>query len=285
MKGKTKTWPLFAGRLLAAVFLTLVTAQANADKPRFGDTFEFKIGGMNYKADAKFSSTREGRPEVELDLNDLDVDDKATNIWLGFNWQFADNWGLSFTYSAYDGEGVALASEDGNFGDIDYSVNATLESEFDIEYYIVSLGWDFINTGQSHFGVGFGLHIADLSTTLAATLELDVDGNPITPVELGASTADVTAPLPNFQIRGGHRFGDSFYLGGYLGYFALELDDVDGELITGTVFGEWRPGGGNFGVGLGYQFIDIEVTEETSSRTNKLDTEGTGPMLYVSVGF
>jgi len=232
-----------------------------------------------------FSTTLQGNEEVELDLDDLEMDSEATNLWLGLDWQFADSWGLSASYSKFDGKGSAAASEDGNFNDIEWSVNAQLDSSLDLEFYIVDLSWDFINTGRSHFGVGLGLHIADIRTSIAARTELDVNGNPIPPIDLGASSSEVTAPLPNVQLEGGHRFGESFYVGGKAGYFTLKVGDVDGELVTASLFGEWRPGAGSFGVGLGYQLIDIDVTEDSNNRRKKLDLTGDGPILYVSVGF
>jgi hypothetical protein len=275
----------FSRQLVLVALLSGVSAPALADRPGFGDVFTFKVGGMDYTADAKFSTTILGNEEVELDLRDLDMDTDATNLWLGFNWQFADSWSLSGSYSSFEGDGSSVASEDGNFDDIEWSANAVLDSELDLEFFIIDLGWDFINTGRSHLGVGVGLHVSDVRTALSATVSVDVNGNPVAPVDLGASSSNVTAPLPNFHLRGGHRFGDSFYIGGKIGYFALEIDDVDGELVTASVFGEWRPGSGNFGVGLGYQLIDVDVTEDSSSRRKKLDMTGDGPILYLSVGF
>jgi hypothetical protein len=275
----------FGKKLAASVLLAVLAAPALADKPGFGDTFTVKVGGMDYSVDAAFSTTLAGNEIVELDLDDLEMDSEATNLWLGFDWQFADSWGLSASYSKFDGKGSAITSRDGNFDDIEWSVNSRLDSSLDLEFYIIDLSWDFINTGRSHFGVGLGLHIADIRTSIAATTELDVNGNPIPPINLGGSASEVTAPLPNVQLEGGHRFGDSFYVGGKVGYFALKVDNIDGELVTASLFGEWRPGGGNFGVGLGYQLIDIDVTEETSRRRSKVDLTGDGPILYVSVGF
>jgi hypothetical protein len=61
-----------------------------ADKPQFGDTFLFSIGGMTQQANVTFSGTREGLPEVKLDMDDLGMDSSASTIWAGFTWQFAD---------------------------------------------------------------------------------------------------------------------------------------------------------------------------------------------------
>ena len=272
--------------LVLTPFLLIVATPSFADRPGFGDTFTFGVGGMQHYADASFQATREGLPPIELDLEDLEMDTDATKIWLGFTWQFADSWGLSGTYTDFDSTGLAFASESGNFDDIEWDVNATLESELDMNIYIVDLHWDFINTGQSHFGVGAGLHIADIKTGIQATLELDVNGDPVgNPLPLGARTTTVTAPLPNFHVRGGHRFGDSIYIGAKLGYFSLKVDEVDGKLVTGAAFAEWRPGGGNFGLGFGYQYMNIDVEQDKSGLFEKYDMTGDGPILYVSAGF
>ncbi len=271
--------------VLALVLFMVVAAPARADKPVFGDTFSFSVGGMKHYADATFRATGEGDPEFELDLDDLEMDTDATTLWLGFNWQFADSWGLSGSYTNFDSDGNATVDESGNYDGIEWDVNATLESTLDLDLYIVDLTWDFINNGRTHVGVGFGLHIADLSSSIDASASLDVDGNPIAPVELGASSTDVTAPLPNVLLRAGHRFGDSFYIGARVGYFALKVDDIDGELWTGWATAEWRPGGGNFGVGLGYQYMNINVEQEKSRVVEEYDFTGDGPILFVSVGF
>lgn len=271
--------------LILLAFLTLSASSALAEKPVFGDTFTLMLGGMQHTADATLRSTREGRPPVELDLDDLEMDTEATTLWVGFGWQFADSWGISGSFSSFDGEGSAIAMEDGNYGDIEWSVNAALDSELDMDLYIIDLHWDFINTGRSHLGVGVGLHVADMSSSISARAEPDVDGNPIESINLGVSSADVTAPLPNVLVRGGHRFGDSFYIGARFGYFALEVDDVDGELITASASAEWRPGGGNFGLGLGYQYAEIDVTRDRTSREVDFNLKGDGPILFVSVGF
>jgi len=272
----------------ASVFFALaIAAAAQADKPFFGDTFMIALGGMENKAKASFQSTREGRPPVELDMNDLGMDPTTTTVWAGLAWQFADKWGVSTSYSSFSSDGEVFASEGGNFGEIEWEVNATLESKLDLDLYIVDFHWDFINTGQSHFGVGLGLHIADISTGINATVELNVDGTPSTepPILIGQEIAAVTAPLPNVSVRGGHRFGDSIYLGGTAGYFTLKVGDVDGELVTVRGHVEWRPGGGNFGLGAGYQYVSMNVTEKTTNFSKKFDMEFYGPLLFVSLGF
>lgn len=69
----------------------LLATHALANKPRFGDTLAFRLGGMDHNADVSFSSTRDGREPVTLDFDDLGMDTSAGVIWVGMEWQFADS--------------------------------------------------------------------------------------------------------------------------------------------------------------------------------------------------
>jgi hypothetical protein len=270
-------------RCLVVALSLLLSSQALADKPKFGDTLSFHLGGMDHNADVSFSSTRDGREPVVLDLDDLGMDKSAGVLWLGLDWQFADSWGVNFSYTDYDGDGIVTASEEGNFGDIEWTADAALDSYFDLKLFIVDFHWDFINTERSHFGVGVGLHVADIDSGIAFSLDGNVNGQVIE-IDSGFETATVTAPLPNVSLRAGHRFGEKWYLSGTQGYFDLTVDNVNGELITARGSLEWRAFK-NFGFGLGYQYVTIDVKEDESDRQNRIDADFYGPVLFVSAAF
>jgi hypothetical protein len=177
------------------------------------------------------------------------------------------------------------AREDGNFDRVEWSVGATLDSELDLDLYIVDLHWDFIKTERSHFGAGAGLHVADLSATVGARIEADINGNPIESIDLGEESAGITAPLPNVFIRGGHLFTDALYLGATAGYFALEVDEIGGDLVTARAALEWRPSAKAIGLGLGYQYVSMEYHDNKGSTKRTVDAEFYGPVLFVGVGF
>ena len=60
---------------------------------------------------------------------------------------------------------------------------------------------------------------------------------------------------------------------------------MDGELVSARGSLEWRPGGGAFGAGLGYQYVDIDVEDTGGNRAEKYDVEFYGPILFLQVGF
>ena len=117
-------------RLISAVVCLLLSAAAAAEKPRFGDTLSFSLGGMNHRGEASFSSTAEGSITDILEFNDLGVDDRTKVVWGDLTWQFAERWQISLNYSSFDASGFRSATKDGNFGGIDWEVGAALTSKF-----------------------------------------------------------------------------------------------------------------------------------------------------------
>ena len=270
-------------RLIALTSSLLLAAQAFADRPGFGDTWTIMLGGMNQTANVEVSSTRTGRPDINLDLDDLGMDDNATTFRAGVNWQFADKWGTSLTYSSFSTDGRETASESGNFGDIEWEADATLSSDYDLDLYIWNLNWNFVNTERTNFGVAAGLHIADISMAIAFEATAIINGQEVV-VDSGSESTSLTAPLPNIGLQIGHRFGENLYLSGRAGYFTLKVDDVDGELVTAQAGLEWRPAK-HFGVGIGYQYLTIDFDEKESDRKNTLEIDSHGPVLFLALGF
>lgn len=274
------SWIKFAV-VIAGLMLSALALAGNS--PKFADTVTLRLGGMIHKADANFSDTRIDRPPIELDLNGLGMDKRYDSFWAGFEWQFADRWGLNVSFSDFSSNGDRSVSESGNFGDLEWTVGAELTSELDMEIYIVDVTWDFVKTERSHFGLGVGAHVADFSMEVDLSAEAQVgDDNAV--VAGGTETAGVTAPLPNISVRGGHRFGDNFYLGGTAGYFSLKVGDVDGELITARGSLEWRPHK-RFGLGIGYQFVSFDVKEKKETKEERYDADFYGPIFFISAGF
>jgi hypothetical protein len=265
-----------------AVLLGLATG-AQAEKPRFGDTLSFSLGGMSHRGEATISSTRDGDPTDKLDFEDLGLDSETEVVWADFTWQFAERWQTSLSYSSFDSDGGRSASEEGSIGNIDWAVGAQLTTEFDLNLYIADVTWDFVKTDKAHIGVGVGLHAADLDMDVTVEVGAEIGGVGGV-VEVKRESTSVLAPLPNVSLVGGWMITEKLYLGGHLGYLSLTYDKYDGELFSARGALEWRPWR-NFGLGAAYQYVDIDLTVDNSSTTDEWDLKFYGPILFLSVGF
>ena len=271
----------------AVVFALLLagsSAEGNDAGSRFDDRFNIAIGGLNADVDGAFSSTRESLPVDKLTFDDLGMDDSGTVLWGRFAWRFADRWRLSASYSRYGASGFESASEDGNFEDIEWEIGAALSSDFDLDLVIAEIDWDLIQTERARLGIGFGVHAADLDFSMAADVRVDVDGGTAGGTEVRSDRADFLAPLPNFSVVGEYALTDSIMVIATAGYFSLSIDKYDGELVSLRGGVEWRPWR-RVGFGLGYQYIDIDVTVEGTSKTDVYELDMQGPILFVSLGF
>ncbi len=270
-------------RNVLGIFCFLLPALALADKPRFDDTFSFAVGGMLHEADAKFSSTKEGALIDKLSLKDLGIDDDTAVIWVDFDWQFRERWRFNLSYSSFDAHGFRSESNSGNFDDLDWEVGTSLTSGFDMRLFIVDVNWDFLKTDNAYIGLGVGLHVAELEFDLLAQASGSIGGSGGT-VVIGTETGDITAPLPNVNLIAGMMIGENVYLNVSVGYFTLEYDNYDGEVISFRAAAEWRPRR-RFGIGVGYQHVAIHVDVKKTKKTERYDLDLYGPVLFLSVGF
>ena len=95
---------------------------------------------------------------------------------------------------------------------------------------------------------------------------------------------DFLAPLPNLYGYFYHTFNDRIAARGYAGYFSLAYEDIDGELVTANASIDYHLGE-RFFVGLGYTFIEVDVTEEQNLTTQIYDLDFSGPQLSVGWRF
>ncbi len=117
-------------RNVLGIFCLFLPALAQADKPRFDDTFSLALGGMAHEADAKFASTKEGAFIDKLSLKDLGIDDDTTVVWVDFDWQFRERWRFNLSYTSFDANGFISVSESVNYDDLNWLVGASLTSIF-----------------------------------------------------------------------------------------------------------------------------------------------------------
>jgi hypothetical protein len=181
----------------------------------------------------------------------------------------------------------------------DYSVSDTRTLERDIEW-----GDDFIRAGSRATGkVGFsiaevayeyalkhkenmelaltaGIHYTSFEAKLTADLDTsvgDLQG------QLGGK-ASVDAPLPVFGARGMWRLGGDFYLDAMVQWFALSIDQYSGGLVNYRAAAIWQPKQW-VGVGVGYDYFNVDVDVKKSNFKGKMDWTYKGPQVFFNVGF
>jgi hypothetical protein len=266
--------------ILIAVLVCFGFTSAWAKEQTFKSPLDKRVavyGGVQlYKADGKFKNVKDGQPDVSVDLDDLNLDDDEISPAVGGLLNF---WGrrltLRFDYFGFHDDANARADFPFDWDDDFFPVNADLDSNLDIDIYAINLSYNIIRSDRARFGVGVGVHLADVDLGITGT----VNG-----VVVASGSADVLAPLPNVYVTGAYAFTEEFLLiyGG--GGLSLSYGDWDGSFYFLNAFLEYWPWK-NFGFGAGYRYVDVDVDYDPGHKKETYDFTLPGPVFYVTAGF
>ncbi|MEN8206988.1 MAG: hypothetical protein ABFS24_13390 [Pseudomonadota bacterium] len=268
------------GLFFCCMFSTTAHAASGTINPILNDPFTFRLGATYMEADGTFSSTIKGDPIDSLSTSDLDIADGNTRPYFGFRWRFADRWRLTFNYFGLDNDGsVRKDFDELIFGDIRAKGILAVDTSFKTDFYVTQVGYSLLKNERGELGVGAGLHIVDFDTSLKVSGNISGIGGSVQ-----SDSVDLTAPLPNILGFGTYAFTPKLSLDGSIGWFGLDYDDYSGNFVTLAANLEYRLTD-HFGIGIGYNYVDMALTINKSGRKDEYDLDYNGPVLYVSAGF
>ena len=266
--------------ILMAVLLCLGFTSAWAEEQTFSSPLDNRVtiygGAQFYQAEGKFKYVKDGQPDTSVDLDDLGLDEDAVSPAVGGIFDF---WGnrlsLRFDYFGYHDDANAKADFPFDWGGDPIPEGADLESNLDIDLYVINLAYNFYRSERARFGMGLGIHLADL--------DLGIRGS-VNGVTVACGDADVLAPLPNIYVNGAYAFTEKFLLRYGGGGFSLSYGDWDGSMYFVDAFVEYWPWQ-HVGFGAGYRYLAVDVDYDPGHKTETYDFTLPGPMVYVTAGF
>src|SRR5262249_19585565 len=150
-------------------------------------------------------------------------------------------------------------------------LGTVVSSDFDSDIYRLSAGYSFVKTNEAELGVALGLHVTDFKLSLNAT-------------GIGGQTGDTLAPLPTIGGDGADALTPRGLLSGRVDYFSLNYQDYDGRLLNFSAGVDYRFTR-NFGVGLGYRYVDYDLTVTKAKFDGGVNYNFKGPVLYLVGSF
>ena len=248
-------------------------AHAQEIHPELSDTHSFILG-----AHFQSSGTEVGA-RSNIDLSDLGVDDDDISWMLAYRWRFTDRWTLSAGASDFQVDGDVTVSDTFEFDGKEFEAGVSLESDFSVETYIVDLMYRVYKTDRAELLLGGGVHALNFDVEFKGTLFLEDESRSET-----VSGDDLLAPLPNLRMHGFYALTPNWAVNGTLGWMSANIDDWDGRYVYANLRTDYRFGS-HFGIGLGYQYVDVDVSHERSRLDSSFDVNYHGPTLYLVYGF
>ena len=233
----------------------------------------FQLGAFFPKIDtsARLNGTG-GRIGTQLNFeSELGMSDSKTTGTFLAGVRLGERWRIEAEYFTLGRDGSRPISRTINWGNQTFAVNSVVGSSFDTDIYRLSGGYSFVKDNQKEFGVALGLHATDIAASIG------VGG-------VGAQSGDVLAPLPTIGIYGAYAFSPRWLLSGRVDYFSLSSGDYDGSLVNLTAGLDYRFTR-NFGMGVGWRYVDYDVTVTKSRYNGGITYKFNGPTLYATLSF
>ena len=265
------------------VAFVLVLSTAWADEQRSNNVLDKRVtiyGGVQvYDADGEFRSSRDGRPDVDVDMDDLNLDQSPITPIFGAIFNFGKRFNLRLDYFGYHDDAETTAEFNIDFDDAVIPLGARVKSSFDLDLYVANLGYNFYRSERARIGAGLGLHLADL--------DLDIRGKFIAngeEIKTQRGSADFLAPLPNLYAYGAYGFTDRLILRYGGGWMSMDYGDYDGELYFANAFFEYWPYK-YAGFGAGYRYLEADVEYDPGHKQEDYEFTLPGPLIYMTLGF
>ncbi|MGY4830044.1 hypothetical protein ACVNIS_15855 [Sphaerotilaceae bacterium SBD11-9] len=262
--------------------LALLALPAAAQGPVESQRYWFELGAFmpNVNSSARFDNKNTGRPGTSVDFeDDLDLADRRTLPTLLFGTRFGDNWRMEFEYFELKRTGSRSLSRDISFGDADFTVGASINSEFSSKVYRLSGGYSFYKTPDAEIGGVLGLHITDFIVALEG--QASVNGGA---VALRSERKTQLAPLPTLGLYGSYAFSPAWDISGRADYFTVKIDQYKGRLLNlqGAVRYHFTP---TWSLALGYRYDDYRLDGDGEDWTGEVKYRFAGPQLTLRAGF
>lgn len=257
--------------------LVVATARAQTEAtpnhPALNDKFSFELGGFYSKSATQASlGPSTGGVGVVVDFeNTLGLEERNLSGIGGFLWRINDQWRLEAEYFSLNRNATRTLATDVTWGNQTFTAGSTVDSKYDFSDIRVGVGYSFFKRRDKELGVGAGLHVAGIKTSLQAS-------------GIGAESTDVLAPLPVLNLYGLFALTNEWAVRFRMDWLSLNYDVYSGDLRNTAIDVLYRPFR-NVGFGLGARTFVLNVEIDDAKWHGKAHTVFTGPTAFVTVSF
>lgn len=250
--------------------------------PLLTDDFTGKVGLLfantesNLAADGSIDSAIGDNIDFQKDLGFKDTDGVfAAN----FNWRFTEKFHASLEYITISQDASATLNKDISWGDLDFAEGANVKADLNVDIARLFVGYSFKQTDEWELGAGLGLHLMDLEAQLSGNAT--INGVPTTNA---TEKKDFLAPLPNIGGYGAYAFSSKLIVTGRVDWFSANTGDYDGGLLSMAADVQYQVFE-NIGIGAGYQYLNVDISVDTTDWFGGADYTYQGPKLYITINF
>ena len=267
---------------LACLACCLVGPLVHADErhPAFESKYTASLGGLlanrifNASAGGSVTIDRPG-PFVDFE-SDLKVDDSPELFVIELQWQFSENWNLGLQHFNATRSGSNTLGKTIEWEDVIYEIGAEVNATTEIDITRIVFSRKLWQNKGHDFRVSVGLHWLDVAARISGEATLG-DGSTV----FTRSQASASLPIPN--VGGVYRYSPSekWLFGVRADWLSASVGDYSGGIWNAAANVNYRVSD-HFGIGLGYQFFQIDGTLSASRWRGDIKSRFNGPLLQIA---
>ena len=266
------------GLLLIGYSAPGYSEEAGKVHPYLSETFFIDVG--IFFPDRTFGVAVDGSLGEDHDLIEFDesIDfNKADAIFsLEFGWRFGEKWRLTGQYFESSDGGSKTLEEDIEWEDVVFQAGTKASGGAGLTVVRAFFGREF-SSGKTHdFGFGAGFHWLEIEAFLEGTILVEGGGT-----EVAAVSVRAHAPLPNIGLWYNYSITERWAFRSRADVFSAKIDRYDGRMIN-LALGVNYQIAENFGVGVSYNYFDIDVRIDQSDWRGQVATIHKGLFLDLS---
>jgi hypothetical protein len=254
--------------ILAAILP--VPAVAEIGGP-FDHKFSISVGGFakEHSTQARLDTNVGLGTEFDLE-NDLGLEKTATVARIDGQWRFANRHRLNFTLFDLSRDGTATLLKDFQIDDELFLQGETVYSDWTLRLYEVGYSYLLAAPPKLRWWVNAGLFLQDVQLSVQDTADI-----------ADFVSEDIVLPLPKVGTTLEWALNERIVVRGGVDAFALKIQDFSGVLLDIRATVDYRFSD-LFSLGVGWQYIDIEVDldKSYSGWKGELDWQIQGLMLF-----
>ena len=264
-----------AATCAAVLLLAAPAALAEGEANLLDDRFEIALGtfGIDSQPTIELNGSA-GSARVDFDKEIGGGDSFRARV--DAQWRFAERHKVQFAAFGLNRSKERRIEQEIDWGDVTYPVDADVK--FESDFYVIEGVYDysFVQRDTWELGASIGLHWTHLEASLKAS-GTSSSGSL-------SESASVDAPLPVIGLRGLWSLSHDFWFAGSAQFFALSINEYDGNLQDYRAFVTWQPRKW-LGVGVGYERFKVDVDVDKSDFNGSLDWTYDGPMIFYNASF
>lgn len=275
--------PVGTAWVCSSVLLAAAPAALADEAPNLlTDSFQLAIGTFAISSEPSVQLNGEASSGDKVDFDEKLGGGDEQRVRLDSHWRFGDTGRHKVKLIAFSmsRDNTTTIDEEFEWGGDVYPVDAKVKAEFKFTVIEAAYEYAFLKRDNYELDASIGLHYTSMDASLKAeaatsggTLTADID-----------NSASVDAPLPVIGLRGMWNLSHNFWLDATAQFFALSIDDYDGNLQDYRVLLTWQPRKWA-GIGVGYNRFSVDVDVDKTDFNGSLDWTYSGPIIYYSASF